>query len=95
MTNHVDKQMQDHVEGTKYLSEICNQNPTIVIRTQCGTGKYLFQNFSYRNEDLILEFKLLDDMNFNDTEQIAHNLGKMCYLTASQYLYAYDYQAFA
>ena len=88
-------QIVNEIEGTKYMSEICSQSPYLVLRTQCGTGKYIFQNFSYRNEGLILEFKLVRDEKYDDTDNISYNIGEMCYLTASQFLYAYDYQAYA
>ena len=77
-----------------YLNQICNHNPFIILKTQCGTGRYSFQNISYLNNELVLEFKLVKDEKFGDTENIAYNIGKMCFLTASQYLYAYEYQAY-
>jgi hypothetical protein len=43
----------------------------------------------------VLEFKLIKDDKFGDTKKIAYNIGKMCFLTASQYLYAFEYQAHA
>lgn len=95
MTKRQTENMLNQVEGSGYLSQICNQNPYIVLRTQCGTGRYSFQNISYRNDELVLEFKLINDDKFRDTENIAYNIGKMCFLTASQYLYAFEYQAYA
>ena len=89
------QEIKKHIEGSRYFSQICNQNPYIVIKTQCGTGRYYFKNISYRNDELILEFKLLQDKNYRDTKNIAYNIGEMCFLTASQYLYALDSQAYA
>jgi hypothetical protein len=43
----------------------------------------------------VLEFKLIKDDKYGDTENIAYNIGEMCFLTASQYLYAFEYQAHA
>ena len=95
MTQTEKKKMLHQVDSTGYLSQICNQNPFIILKTQCGTGRYSFQNISYKNDELVLEFKLMNDDNYVDTENIAYNIGKMCFLTASQYLYAFEYQAYA
>ena len=95
MTKRQTQRITNHIEGSRYFSQICNQNPYIIIKTQCGTGRYYFQNISYRNDELVLEFKLIKDDKFSDTENIAYNIGEMCFLTASQYLYAFEYQAYA
>jgi len=95
MTQREKNKILNQVNSTEYLSQICNQNPYIILKTQCGTGRYSFQNISYKNNELMLEFKLINDDNYVDTENIAYNIGKMCFLTASQYLYAFEYQAYA
>ena len=95
MTQRETNKMLNQVDSTGYLSQICNQNPYIILSTQCGTGRYSFQNISYNNEELVLEFKLIKDDKYGDTENIAYNIGEMCFLTASQYLYAFEYQAHA
>ena len=95
MTQRETNKILNQVDNTGYLSQICNQNPYIILKTQCGTGRYSFQNISYRNDELVLEFKLIADDNFGDTENIEYNIGNMCFLTASQYLYAFEYQAYA
>jgi hypothetical protein len=94
MTQRETNKMLNQVDSTGYLSQICNQNPKIILKTQCGTGRYSFQNISYKNDELVLEFKLINDDNYGDTENIAYNIGNMCFLTASQYLYAFKYQAY-
>ena len=95
MTQREKNKILNQVNSTEYLSQICNQNPYIILKTQCGTGRYSFQNISYKNNELMLEFKLINDDNYGDTENIAYNIGEMCFLTASQYLYAFEYQAHA
>ena len=95
MTQRETNNILNQVDSTGYLSQLCNQNPYIILKTQCGTGRYFFQNISYKNDELVLEFKLIEDDNYGDTENIAYNIGKMCFLTASQYLYAFEYQAYA
>ena len=71
------------------------ETPKIKIGTQCGIGIYQFKNIGYRNGELILEFLLVMDKKHTDCENISYNLGNRCVLTASQYLYAYEYNAFA
>jgi hypothetical protein len=95
MTQIEKNKILNQVNSTEYLSQICNQNPYIILKTQCGTGRYSFKNISYKNNELMLEFKLINDDNYGDTENIAYNIGEMCFLTASQYLYAFEYQAYA
>ena len=85
------KEMND----TECIAEMCRQKPHLILRTQCGIGKYVFSNFCYRNDKFVLEFKLVKDSNYEDYDKISYNIGEVCYLTANQYLYAYEYQAIA
>ena len=89
------KQMLEEISQAEYLQEICKTTPQITIGTQCGIGTYEFKSLGYRNGELILEFSLIMDEKSRDCENISYNLGKRCVLTASQYLYAYEYNAFA
>ena len=82
-------------QDENFITEICNNNPHLVLRTQCGTGKYVFSKITYRKEKLVLEFKLVRDNMYQDTEEISCVIGNMCYLTANQFLFAYNYQAYA
>ena len=89
------KKMLEEINQAEYLQEICKETPNITIGTQCGVGKYQFKNIGYRNGELILEFSLIMDKKHSDCENISYNLGNRCVLTASQFLYAYEYNAFA
>ncbi len=89
------KHILEEINQAEYLQEICKQTPKIKIGTQCGIGIYQFKNIGYRNGELILEFSLLMDKKHSDCENISYNLGNRCVLTATQYLYAYEYNAFA
>ena len=89
------KQIIEEINQAEYLQEICKQSPQIKIGTQCGIGIYKFKNIGYRNGELILEFSLLMDKKHSDCENISYNLGERCVLTATQYLYAIEYHAFA
>ena len=85
----------EEINQAEYLQEICKETPQITIGTQCGVGKYEFRSIGYRDNELILEFKLIMDNKISDCERIAYNLGDRCVLTAAQYLYAYEYKEFA
>jgi len=89
------KQMLEEINQAEYLQEICKETPQITIGTQCGIGMYEFKCIGYRNNELVLEFKLVMDNKRSDCERIAYNLGDRCVLTAAQYLYAYEYNAYA
>ena len=89
------RNLVEEINQAEYLQEICKETPQITIGTQCGVGKYEFRSIGYRDNELILEFKLIMDNKISDCERIAYNLGDRCVLTAAQYLYAYEYNAFA
>ena len=85
----------EEINQAEYIQEICKETPQITIGTQCGVGMYEFKSIGYRDNELVLEFKLVMDNKRSDCERIAYNLGYRCVLTAAQYLYAYEYNAFA
>ena len=89
------RNLVEEINQAEYLQEICKETPEIRIGTQCGVGKYEFKSIGYRDNELILEFKLVMDTKRSDCERIAYNLGDRCVLTATQFLYAYEYHAFA
>lgn len=85
----------EEINQAEYLQEICKASPQITIGTQCGIGMYQFKSIGYRDNELVLEFKLIMDSKRTDSDKIAYNIGERCILTAAQYLYAYEYNAFA
>ena len=85
----------EEINQAEYLQEICQATPQITIGTQCGVGMYEFKSIGYRDNELVLEFKLVMDNKRTDCERIAYNIGDRCVLTAAQYLYAYEYNAYA
>ena len=89
------RSLVEEINQAEYLQEICTATPQITIGTQCGVGMYEFKSIGYRDNKLVLEFKLVMDNKRSDCERIAYNLGNRCVLTAAQYLYAYEYHAFA
>ena len=89
------RNLVEEINQAEYLQEICKTTPKITIGTQCGVGMYEFKSIGYRDNELVLEFKLVMDNKRSDSERIKYNLGDRCVLTASQYLYAYEYNAYA
>ena len=89
------RRLVEEINQAEYLQKICLETPQITIGTQCGIGMYEFKSIGYRDSELILEFKLIMDAKRSDCERIAYNLGDRCVLTAAQFLYAYEYHAFA
>ena len=83
------------VDLEQYFRDICKISPTIVLNTQCGTGKYKFMNITYRHNKMVLEFHLLEDANFEDSYKIYDKIGNKCYLTANQFLFAFEYHAYS
>ena len=74
---------------TDCINALCEQKPMMIINTQCGTGKYRFKKVGYKDGGLLMEFILIHDSDFEDTETIFHKIGDYCYLTVDQSLYAY------
>ena len=97
MNEMIDKNrnLVEEINQAEFLQEICKTTPQITIGTQCGVGMYEFKSIGYRDNELVLEFILIMDNKKSDCERIAYNLGNRCVLTAAQYLYAYEYNAFA
>ena len=55
----------DEINQAEFLQEICKAAPQITIGTQCGIGMYQFKSIGYRDNELVLEFKLIMDNLFN------------------------------
>ena len=70
----------EEINQAEYLQEICKETPQITIGTQCGVGMYEFKSIGYRDNELILEFKLVMDNKRSDCDRISYNLGNINYL---------------
>ena len=76
------------------INELCSQSPSLLINTSCGIGKYRFNKVRYNEMgELVLEYKLVDDDNYKDTNIIKYYIGCYYYLSATQVLYAFNYIA--
>ena len=82
-------QYNELLNTTDCINALCEQKPMMVINTQCGTGKYRFCKLGYKDGGLLMEFTLIHDPSFKDTNAIFDRLGDYCYLTLNQFLYAY------
>ena len=79
----------------EYLNEVCIHSPSLLIDTKCGVARYKFNKIGYQDNKLLIEFKLLLDSNNNDVPTILHSIGRKCYLTVDQFLYALKFYASA
>ena len=82
-------QYNELLNTTDCINALCEQKPMMVINTECGTGKYRFNKLGYKDDGLLMEFTLIHDSTFKDTNAIYSRLGDYCYLTLNQFLYAY------
>ena len=78
-----------------YLYKVCREHPLLVISTPHGIGKYHFDCIGYKKSELLLEFILIIDNNFKDSDNISTELGNKYYLTINQFLLAYKNLAFS
>ena len=78
-----------------YLYKVCREHPLLVISTPHGVGKYHFNCIGYKNSQVLLEFTLIIDYNFKDSDVISTELGNKYYLTINQFLLAYKNLAFS
>ena len=78
-----------------YLYKVCKEHPLLVISTPHGVGKYHFNCIGYKHRQVLLEFTLIIDHNFKDSDLISTELGNKYYLTINQFLLAYKNLAFA
>ena len=78
-----------------YLYKVCRDHPLLVISTSHGIGKYHFNCIGYKNRQVMLEFTLIIDHDFKDSDIISTEIGHKYYLTIDQLLLAYKNLAFS
>ena len=83
----------NEIKNAEYLSEVCKLLPTLLIKTQFGVGKYHFNKLAYRDNNLVLLFKLTKDNKQVIQDEIEYHIGNQFIISASQYLYAYRWYA--
>jgi hypothetical protein len=85
--------IEKRLKKLEYLNEVCVHSPSLLIDTKCGVARYKFNKIGYRDNTLLIEFKLLIDSNNNDVTNILYSIGNKCYLTVDQFLYALKFCA--
>ena len=95
MKNEIEKNQKilSELKNAEYLGEVCKLLPTLLIKTQFGVGKYLFDKLAYQDDELVLLFKLSKDNKAVIHDKIEHYLGNRFIVSAYQYLYAYRWYA--
>ena len=78
-----------------YLYKVCKEHPLLVISTPHGIGKYHFNCIGYKRDQVLIEFTLMIDNNFKDSDNISTEIGNKYYLTIAQFLLAYKSLAIA
>ena len=83
------------IQSADYLYMVCRQNPLLVISTDSGVGKYKFSCIGFKHSRMLLEFRLMIDLDFEDSQAIHNDIGDKYYLTIDEYLNAYKQSACA
>ena len=87
--------LSNNKSSVNFLYKVCRDHPLLVISTPHGIGKYHFNCIGYKNSQLLIEFILIIDEDFKDSDNISIELGDKYYLTINQYLLAYKSLALA
>ena len=97
INNEIDKNQKilTELKNVEYLGKVCKLLPTLLIKTQFGVGKYLFDKLAYKDDELVLLFKLSNENKSVIHDKITHYLGDQFLVSADQYLYAYRWYAIA
>ena len=77
------------------LYMVCREYPLLVISTESGVGKYHFSSIGFRQSRMLIEFNLIMDNDYIDSQFIQDNIGGKYYLTVNQFLNAYKKYAIA
>ena len=66
-----EKQMlaKNKQSSVDYLYKVCKEHPLLVISTPHGVGKYHFNCIGYKNSQVLLEFILVSDHEFKDSDK--------------------------
>tara|TARA_B100000579_G_C22845816_1_gene864234 strand:+ start:171 stop:461 length:291 start_codon:yes stop_codon:yes gene_type:complete len=74
------------------INQLCSQSPFLLISTPFGIGRYKFNKIGYNSaNELIIEYKIVDDEKYIDTSTIKYYIGKYYHLSSMQVLYASSY----
>ena len=87
------RKLLSELHNAEYLQEVCRLLPNLAIKTQYGVGNYEFERLAYKEDELVLLFKLQPDSEDMETCMISHFIGDQFIVSARQYLYAYRWYA--
>ena len=90
--------MRNYEKDTKsadFLYMVCREYPLLDISTESGVGKYHFSSIGFRQNRMLMEFNLIVDNDYIDSQFIQENIGGKYYLTVNQFLDAYKKYALA
>ena len=90
--------MKNYGKDTKSadcLYMVCREYPLLVISTESGVGKYHFSSIGFKQNRMLIEFNLIMDNDYIDSQFIQKNIGGKYYLTINQFLDAYKKYALA
>ena len=68
-TNKVNRLIEDIKDG-ECITQMCKQKPHLILKTQCGVGKYVFSNITYKGDKLVLELIAIDYMKNKEDYEI-------------------------
>ena len=73
-----EQHMKNFIEDTNsadYLYMVCREYPLLVISTESGVGKYHFSSIGFRRNKMLIEFNLMMDNHYRDTQYIQEKIG--------------------
>jgi len=85
--------LNKNLEMVTYMQEICSEEPFMVIKTKYGVGKFHFEKVIIHDNQILLQFHIVDDKQYKDTKSIVSHFGKTCFISSINYLEAYRYEA--
>ena len=89
------KNYGNDAKSADYLYMVCREYPLLVISTESGIGKYHFSSIGFRQNRMLIEFNLIMDNDYIDSQFIQEKIGGKYYLTVNQFLNAYKKYAIA
>ena len=89
------KTQNNEIKSADYLYMVCREHPLLVISTESGIGKYQFSSIGFKHSKMLIEFSLVMDAHYGDSQIINDNIGNKYYLTVNELLNAYKKYAIA
>ena len=89
------KNYEKDIRSADCLYMVCREYPLLVISTESGVGKYHFSSIGFRQNRMLIEFNLIMDNDYIDSQFIQEKIGGKYYLTVNQFLNAYKKYAIA